>query len=370
MKRPERRPKNERLPIVCIVIYVLTAVSGLFYLFFTKFPVFADWFNNHISRIGRRVLSYLTVWIPFSVAEFFVILLPAVAVGLTVLAWRRYSRSARASLCYAGRIAAGLCVILILFVWCFAPGYYGVTLDRKIGLDRTAVEAEELFDTSVLLRTELNGLAKDLLMDTDGASVMPYSYSEMNRKLMAGFDAVQEKYGVPDHFKSRTKPVMLSSLLSYTHITGIYAFFTGEANINVDFPDYTVPFTAAHELAHQRGIAREDEANFIAFLVCISSDDPYIRYSGLLNVYEYVTDALYSADRTLYQASVAGLHKKILLEEAAYAAFFKKYEKNVAATVSDATNNAYLQSLGAKEGARSYNMVVDLTVAYYRAKNP
>ena len=370
MEKQNPRPKNERLPIVCIVIFAWTAVSGLLYLLFTKFPSFADWFNRHISRIGRRVLSYLTVWIPFSVAELLVILLPFIAVGLIILAWRKYSRSFRASLCYAGKILAMICVILILFVWCFAPGYYGVTLDRKLGLDRTAVEADELFRTSMILEAKLNDLAKDLSMDADGASVMPYSYDEMNQKLMQAFETVRARYAFPDHFESRTKPVMLSSLLSYAHITGIYSFFTGEANINVDFPDYTIPFTAAHELAHQRGIAREDEANFVAFLVCISSEDPYIRYSGFLNVYEYMMGALYTADPVLYAAAMAGLHGNVLLEEQAYAAFFKKYEDNVAATVSDATNNAYLQSQGAKEGARSYNMVVDLTVAYYRDQNP
>ena len=370
MEKQNPRPKSERLPIVCVVLYALTAVSGLLYLLFAKIPAFADWFNHHISRIGRRILSYLTVWIPFSVAELLLILLPFIVVGLILLAWRKYSRSTRATLCYAGRILAAICVILILFVWCFAPGYYGATLDRKLGLDRTAVEAEELYRTSMILETELNDLAKDLYMGADGSSVMPYSYDEMNKKLMAGFEVVREKYSFLDHFQSRTKPVMLSSLLSYTHITGIYSFFTGEANINVDFPDYTVPFTAAHELAHQRGIAREDEANFVAFLVCISSEDPYIRYSGLLNVYEYMIDALYTADPVLYRAAMAGLHANIRAEEQAYAVFFRKYEDNVAATVSDATNNAYLQSQGAKEGSRSYNMVVDLTVAYYRDKNP
>ena len=370
MEKPDRKEKSERLPTVCIVIYALTAVSGLLYLLFTKIPSFSDWFNDHISRVGRRILSCLTVWLPFSVAELFLLLLPVIAVGLILLAWRRYSHSLRASLCFSGRILAALCVVLILFVWCFAPGYYGATLDRRIGLDRTAVETEELFQTSKILQEELNALAADLELDETGASVMPYSRSEMNKKLMSAYDTVREEYDFPDHFWSRTKPVLCSPLLSYMHITGIYSFFTGESNINIDFPDYTVPFTAAHELAHQRGVAREDEANFVAFLVCISSEDPYIRYSGLLSVYEYTIDALYTADPVLCRASVAGLHDNILSEEQAYAEFFKKYRHNLAATVSDATNNAYLQSQGAKEGARSYDMVVDLTVAFYREKNP
>ena len=118
---------------------------------------------------------------------------------------------------------------------------------------------------------------------------------------------------------------MLSELMSYTHITGVYTFFTGEANINVAFPDYTIPYTAAHELAHQRGIAREDEANFVAFLVCNESDDPYIRYSAYLNLYEYVASSLYSADPELYFDVRYTIPLDIRREMAAYSDFFEKY---------------------------------------------
>ena len=98
----------------------------------------------------------------------------------------------------------------------------------------------------------------------------------------------------------------------------------------------------------------------------MESDDPYIRYCGYLNVYEYLSSALYSADKELYRKSYQSLDDDIKAEEDAYRTFFKKYQDNVAADISQATNNAYLQSQGAAEGTRSYNMVVDLAVAYYR----
>ena len=95
--------------------------------------------------------------------------------------------------------------------------------------------------------------------------------------------------------------------MSDLQISGIYSFFTGEANVNVEYPDYCLPFTAAHELSHQRGICRENEANFVAFLVCIGSEDDYIRYSGYLNVYEYLASALYRADKELYKSALERL---------------------------------------------------------------
>ena len=194
---------------------------------------------------------------------------------------------------------------------------------------------------------------------------MPYTYREMNDKLIQAYDKFCENHDFLINFYSRVKPVMLSEAMSYTHITGLYAYYTGEANINVDFPDYTVPFTAAHELAHQRGIAREDEANFIAYLVCIGSDDPYIRYSGYLNMYEYVSSALYSADKAAYSKAAAALNAPVRDEMSAYSAFFEKYRNSTASKVSGTINNTYLQIQGTP-GTKSYGLVVDLAVAYHK----
>ena len=145
----------------------------------------------------------------------------------------------------------------------------------------------------------------------------------------------------------------------------MYSFFTGEANINVAFPDYTIPFTAAHELSHQRGIAREDEANFMAFLVCIDSDDAYIRYSGYLNLLEYVLSALYSASPVLYYSVIETVSPEIRAEMQAYSKFFEKYRNSTASKVSETVNNTSLILQGT-EGTKSYGMVVDLAVAYYK----
>ena len=363
---PETARKKRRLPLICPILYSLAAISACLYFAFTKSPAFSDWFNSHISIWGRRLLSFLTVWIPFSLAECLVILIPVFLVALIVLACR-FSVSRAAALKYAGSLLAGLCAVGIIFVWDFAPGYYGSTLDQKLELERRKVSADELYQTALILSDQLRELSDGLVFSGENSSsVMPYSYAEMNRKLMKAYDAYTETHDFPDQFYSRVKPVMLSEPWSYTHITGVYTFFTGEANINVNFPDYTIVFTAAHELAHQRGVAREDEANMIAFLVCMQSDDDYIRYSALLNVYEYVASALYSADSKLYRQVYGTLTDEVIREEAAYNSFFEKYKDNVAADISEATNNAYLQSQGTPQGTRSYNMVVDLTVAYYR----
>ncbi|MBR3894093.1 MAG: DUF3810 domain-containing protein [Clostridia bacterium] len=362
----ENSRTRRHLPRFCIGVYILTAVSALLYFAFTKSAAFSDWFNRNVSQWGRRLLAAMTSWLPFSFAELLLLLLPFLIVLVIVIGAKYYCDSNRSLLVYIGILFSAVCICLILFVWNFAPGYYASPLHEKIGLAREKCSAEELYQTAEILSNELHNVSEEILFLEDGTSLMPYSYEELNRKLLAAYESFCEKNDFMDTFRSRAKPIMLSEPLSYTHITGIYTFFTGEANLNVNFPDYTKPYTAAHELAHQRGIAREDEANFVAFLVCMESDDPYIRYSALLNVYEYVISALRSANKKLYRLSYENLPLTVKNEEIAYSEFFEKYRENVAADISEATNNSYLQSQGAPQGTRSYHMVVDLAVAYYR----
>lgn len=358
---------QKRFPRLCLALYIFAIISTVLYLLFRTNSAFADWFNQTISSVLRCVTATVSMIVPFSLAEMLIILIPATAIALIVVAYKKYCDSWRSVLRFLGILLSIVCLVWSLFVWTFAPGYSAPSLDKKLELERKKVSAEQLYATAQILNAELHMLTDQITFLSDGSSLMPYSYADMNQKLLDAYDSYCEKHDYVSNFHSAVKPIMLSEPMSYSHITGVYTFFTGEANINVNFPDYTIPYTAAHELAHQRGIAREDEANFVAFLVCMESDDPYIRYSAYLNLYEYVLSALSSADRELYRQSYSQLPKQVMLEENAYSKFYDKYRKNVVADVSNSVNNAYLQSQGEQEGTKSYNLVVDLAVSYYRS---
>lgn len=363
--RIQKNRDKKRLPRFAVVFYILSAVSAVLYLLFLCSEHFSDFFNRYIASVLRAVLAYLTGWIPFSLAEMFIILVPITLVMLVIYANRRYADTWRDVLIFCGMMLSFVGLFFSLFTFGFASAYRGTRLDAKLGIQRSDVSAEELYETALILAENVNREAMQVAFIEGGFSVMPYSYDGMNDKLIEAYDTACDKYRFVQRLDSRVKPVMLSELMSYTHITGVYSFFTGEANINVAFPDYTIPYTAAHELAHQRGIAREDEANFMAFLVCMESEDAYIRYSAYLNLYEYVSSALYSADPQLYREVSSKLSTDIKSEMSAYSEFYDKYRDSVAADISETVNNSFLVIQGT-EGTKSYGMVVDLAVAYYK----
>ncbi|MBQ7376172.1 MAG: DUF3810 domain-containing protein [Clostridia bacterium] len=361
--------KKPRLPIVCIVIYAIAALCAILYVAFLLSPEFSDFFNKNVSPFIRVPLAMLTGWIPFSLAELMLLFAPFAVVALVAYGIKKYSSSWRHAMVYCLTILSLAAYVFSTFTLGFVPAYRGSRLDQKMGLDKQPVSAEELYDTAAIVVTELNELhSKINYSESTDFSVMPYGYDELNRKLLDAYEVASEKYDFINTFDSRVKRVMLSEPMTYTHISGVYTFFTGEANLNTNFPDYTLPFTAAHELAHQRGIAREDEANFVAFLVCICSDDDYIRYSGYLNLYEYLAGPLSRANKDYYAVIYYAMPENILLEMKAYSKFFDKYRENIAEKVSEKVNDSFL-TINGTEGTKSYGMVVDLAVAYYKDKD-
>ena len=356
------------VPLWCLIMAAITLICAVIHIISVCSVAFSDFFNRTVSAFFRLIFAKITGWIPFSLAEILIILLPVIVGLIIFLAVKHLKKDNAAKIRFLASLLAVLTFFYSSFVLTFATAYRGSTLDTKLSLERAKLSADELYETSVKVLSELSEAEKAVKFKENGFSEMPYWHRGLNKELNSAYAKACEKYPFLQKMKSNVKSVLLSEPMTYTHISGVYTFFTGEANLNVNFPDYTLPFTMAHEMAHQRGIARENEANFVAFLVCIESDDAYIRYSAYLNMFEYLTNALYKADKEKYKAVVNQLSDNVIGEWIAYDDFFDKYRDSVASDVSNAVNNSYLQSQGQTSGTRSYGLVVELTVAYYKNK--
>ncbi len=364
-QKKRRRGLFKYVPIPAFVLFCIFFVAAAVHLAAIYSTPFADFFNENISAVVRAGLAYATGWIPFSLAETIIIGLPLymIVIFITVIVISK-------DLLKTKRVLISLFSVVTLFystfVFAYGIGYQNSPLDQKLGIEREKVTAAELYATAVKVNSELEAILDEINFSiSEGASVMPYGLDEMNARLMDSYDSAYEKYPFISRLHSRIKYIALSKPMTYTHISGVYSYYTGEANLNINYPDYILPYTAAHEFAHQRGIAPEDEANFVAFLVCKDSEDAYIRYSGYQNMLEYLMNALYSADKELYYQLVGSLDNRIRGEISAYGEFFAPYRNSKASEVSSAVNDTYLKAAGDKKGEKSYGMVVDLAVAYY-----
>ena len=361
-----RKTKNfKKLPLWSLILFGVAALSLAVLITAVISEEFANLYNRTVGAFFRAFLAHLTSWIPFSLAEIIVYSVPIVAVLIGVYGYYRRCETWHTTLVYLGSILSVFSLMFSLFAFGFGVGYQTSLLDKKIGLAPTEITAQTLRETAEVLVAEVNLLCEEVTYGEDGFSVMPYDRAGMNAALLAAYEPICDRYNFVQRLNSRIKPVLASRAMSYTHITGVYTYFTGEANLNVHFPDYSLCYTAAHELAHQRGIARENEANFIAFLVCSGSSDTYLRYCGYLNLLEYVMSALYDADTEAYRTLMHTVDGRILREWTAFDDFFDTYRHSFVSEISGTVNDTYLKLNGNEAGSESYGLVVELAVAYF-----
>lgn len=364
-KLQKTRKIRKYFPTWTLSVFALTLFCAALYLLFRTNRAASEFFNRNISFVFRFVFAKLGGLIPFSVVEFLILFSPVILVYVIIYS----SRAAKRGTVYTVRMTAGClavaCAVFCSFVLLYAPGYFSTPLAEKMSLDTSDITAEELAYTMDSITDEINLLLEDddFVRAESGATLMPYSLNETAEKICKAYDSVNDKYSLFRNMTTRVKPIILSPLMTYTHISGVYSFYTGEVNINTNYPDYVVVSTVAHELAHQRGIAPEDEASFAAYLALISSGDPYLMYSGYLDVYTYISDALYKTDTALWKNCRARLCGKAASELEAYSVFFEKYRDSSASKVSDSVNNAFLQSQGTA-GTVSYDLVTELVASY------
>lgn len=114
--------------------------------------------------------------------------------------------------------------------------------------------------------------------------------------------------------------------MSYTGITDIYIPYTGEANINVNGTDMMLPSTVLHEMAHQRGFAIEDEANYIAYLSCTMYPDVDFQYSGVMLALIHSMNALASKDMDEYIKLTKIYSEGVRRDIRYYSNIWKQYE--------------------------------------------
>ncbi len=347
-----------------LVSFLILALSVLVYIVCVASTPAADLVNGTVSVAARFILSSITYLLPFSLFELLIILSPAIILLAVLFLVKRGTdrpRRIRAILSVLGVIS----IIFTSYIYTLGVGYHSTGLAERIGVeDKADLSAEELYCTAVTVVDEINLLAEKIEL-RDGETHMPYSLDGMSERLIDAYDSVNERYSLLVNYPSRVKSVYFSSVMSDLGISGIYSFFTGEANVNVEYPDYCTVYSAAHELAHQRGICRENEANFVAFLVCISSSDEYIRYCGYLNMYEYLANALYRLDPELYREVRSRLSAVAVSDMKAAGAVYDLHKDSPLGKINERLNDAYLKANGT-EGVVSYGYVVRLAVGYYQ----
>lgn len=331
------------------------------------------WFSRGIYRIFSQIWSFITGIIPISIAEIGLFCSPFLIVYIVFRMVRKLVRDKEnRKQTLARYVVNTLCIAstaYFLFVVFCGANYYRYPFSKISGLTVETYSIEELYGLCEELALRANELRAQITsVDEDGIfklSTSDYETAKEAKRIMSqlgeSYDSLSGYYSVP-------KPVLVSRAMSYTDTTGIFVTITMEANVNVDVADYVIPATMCHELAHQKGYMRENEANYIAYLACMNSDNIEFQYSGTMDALSYATSQLYNHDKELYKKIRDLYSEDVLADRIANSVYWSTYHNEVISTVSSKLNDAYLKANNQASGEQSYGEMVDLMLAEYRAR--
>lgn len=287
-------------PRLAAAVVLLALSAGLMALAAAR-PQFAEWYAENIYPVFVDTIGRLWGIFPFSISEIGLYILIAAFVlslaGMAVQAVRRASaaraaaqsteqtaaqgteqnaaqNAAQAAASWLSCILLAAGILAFLYTICCGINYHRRSFSEEEGIVTYRYTAQELKDVCLWLTEEVNALSGEVDRGSSGVMTLEAPEEEEN----VGNGAVEAMYGLAEEYHSlggyypQPKKLLVSEILSYQGLTGIYSPFTVEANYNGDMTAYNIPFTTCHELSHLRGFMQEEEANFIAFLACIGSE--------------------------------------------------------------------------------------------------
>jgi len=353
--------------------YIMKSWSWLLLIFAALLVKFAStqplWLEENystsifpiISSIQRGILG----WIPFSIGDIFYSFLVLVILVKTYQLIRIiFKRQLNRQFLLTGLKQF---IFFFLFVYVFFYGFWGLNYGRKginyqLSLDVRKYSLQDLDTVTNLLHERLNYYAK--LVDLKQRDSLNKKRVLFEKTTEAYLYAVNE-YPYLNYTPQSIKPSLFSYLGNYLGFQGYYNPFSGEGQVNTTIPRLMEPFVTAHEVAHQLGYARENEANFVAFLACRVYPNNTFRYSMYFDLFNYSVNELFAIDSLAAKKYIDSLHPQVKNDRKEVRSFFMKY-KNPVEPMIMAMYGGFLKANNQPEGKRSYNQVLASLVAYYK----
>jgi hypothetical protein len=332
---------------------------------FSLFPQAVENYYSHgLYPVLVAILRFLFGWIPFSIGDILYALAVIYLIFSVVHFIRRLIKK-KADKIYFRRIIKRT-VLIVLWVYILFNGLWGLNYNRigiaqQMNLKVTTYTADELESIVILTIDKLHQLDTPALGDRDKFNKKGYLF----KQAIQSYKKVVNELSFLQYRLPSAKPSLYSYLGNYLGYTGYYNPFSGEAQVNTTVPLEIQPFTTSHEIGHQLGFAKENEANFAGYLAARESDNAAVRYSVYFDLYIYASRNLAERDSVLarsLQSKLPAITKQDLRE---LRVFYKKYE-NPFEPIIRRLYGQYLKANEQPQGILSYDEVIAWVIAYWR----
>ncbi len=332
---------------------------------FSFFPDAVEkYYSSGVYPGIARLLRVLLGWVPFSVGDVLYVLAGvALLYQLFSFLKKLFKKQGNRGYFFAvgGRFFFWLLLVYVLFNVLWGLNYNRRGIAYQLQLKVQPYSTAELSAVLQQINDSLNesDTASALCRDELKTKRILFSSAEQAYKSLASRNAI---FAYPS---PSVKPSLFSYLGDYLGFTGYYNPFSGEAQVNTTVPVFVQPFTTCHEIGHQLGYAKENEANVAGYLSARSSDNPAFRYSVYFDLYYYAATELYVRDSNLLKPLKARLHPAIRKDFRDLQQFYLKYQNPFEPYIRRLYGK-YLRANQQPQGLMSYNEVIAWLIAYYK----
>jgi len=343
------------LILFCISIKWISLYPGLVERYYTYglYPA--------IAAIQR----FLFGWIPFSVGDLFYAFLIIVLIYRIFGFFRLMIKKQLNRQYFIKALQQGIFFFLFIYVsfnLLWGLNYNRMGIASQLGLKVQRYTLADLDTLTETLKARLNVYAGQA---SPGSRDSIRKKKDLFRESAMLYEEVSKERPFLAYSPKSVKPSIFSYLGNYLGFQGYYNPFSGEAQVNTTIPHFLEPFVTLHEIAHQLGYGKENEANFVAFLAGRQSRLPVFRYSMYFDMFNYSYGEVARRDTSLAHSLRENLHPTVVRDIREQREFYRRHRNPVENVVSWGYGN-FLKANNQPGGKETYNEVVAWLIAYYK----
>jgi hypothetical protein len=339
------------------MIWIGLMLGGIFLSRILPAQFWEDWYYRGVFPLFRVTYDYTFGWSP----------IPVVYIIVLIMLFRtvRWSRHMQKGVWFQlSRAIGGISAMIVLFYVLWGYNYGQQSFHKRLGLETLEITQPEMM-------AEFDRATQALHLE---ASVLPAKLTEekalkrhitSDDHLRPDLEKTLNLLNLPHRGRVRVRQLWPNGFLMRWSTAGIYIPQTGEGHIDRGLLAVQKPFTIAHEMAHGYGVTDEGACNFIAWLTCSRSADPWVRFGGALSYWRYAASSM---PDTVVMEALASLppvvrraNDLVRKNNAKYPDLLPKLRNGIYAS--------YLKSHGVESGLKSYSEVVVMVHHYLQTKS-
>ena len=346
--------KNLNRTLIYIVLAALIFILGFF-------PQAVEtYYSNLLYPIVSKTQRFISSIFPFAIGDILYALLIIYVLKNIISFIRRKQKTKKNYLSFALKSVNFVLIIYMSFKLLWGLNYSRPRINEQLQISDKPYSKEQLLRLNTFLLQKLNSIEEQISINRN----YKYRTEDLENFAAASYNKLAETRPFFSYKPLSVKNVISSWLVSKTGIEGYYNPLSGEANINDRLPAFVLPFVTCHEIAHQIGVAKEDEANLVGYLASINSEDLNFQYSGYYNMLRYVLFEIRMKYPEDYNAIIEKIPQSILENFKTEREFWAKYNGAMSVYMGK-TFDKILKLNNQHKGIKSYQDIVLWLVNYH-----